>query len=138
MACRSASLAFAEAIWIPCCARESVSLIALVLDAVSSSSSFTRSRIGSVWRATYFLRANGFMCPQKPSRLAGCKGSLPVAESAFVPLWLLVDIEVWEAELGEVAVWELELLSCAKTGTARITLNNRPRRVRFFILDFLH
>ncbi len=49
-----------EASWIPCCARASVSLIALCSSAVSSSSSLMRSRIGWVWRATYFLRANGF------------------------------------------------------------------------------
>ena len=76
---------------MPCCARASVSLIALLFEAVNSSSSLMRSRIGWVWRATYFLRANGFMCPQNPSRVSGCKGSFPVAVSPFAPLCDIVE-----------------------------------------------
>ena len=61
---------------MPAWARESTSLIILLLDAVSSSSSLTRSRIGSVWRCTYFLRAKGLMRPQKPSRDGASQRSL--------------------------------------------------------------
>src|SRR5580700_12007547 len=89
MACWSASLALAEASWMPCWARASTSLICFELFAVSSSSSFTRSRMGSVWRCTYFLRAHGFILPQKPWRVSGCKGCFPVAPT--------VDEEVDEA-----------------------------------------
>src|SRR6185437_16911068 len=78
-ACWSASLAFVDAIWIPCCARESTSLIIFEFAAVSSSSSFTRSRIGWVCFWTYFLRAKGLILPQKPWRLSYCKGAFPVA-----------------------------------------------------------
>src|SRR5437764_933081 len=66
---------------MPCVARESTSLIIFELAWVSSSSSFTRSRIGWVWRCTYFLRANGLTLPQKPWRLSYCKGAFPVALS---------------------------------------------------------
>ena len=78
IACWSASVALAEAILMPSWARESTSLIILLLLAVSSSNSFRRSRIGWVWRCTYFLRANGLTRPQKPSRAGGWRG-LPVA-----------------------------------------------------------
>ena len=66
-------IGFADASWIPCCARASVSLIDFVFEAVNSSSSLMRSRIGWVWRATYFLRAKGFRCPRSlpVSRVAG-------------------------------------------------------------------
>src|SRR2546426_95758 len=66
IACWSASLALLDASRIPSVARESVSLIILLLAAVSSSSSLTRSRMGAVCRCTYFLRAKGFRWPQKP------------------------------------------------------------------------
>src|ERR1700758_940351 len=115
---------------MPCWARASVSLIFLLFEAVSSSSSLMRSRIGSVCRATYFLRANGFTRPQKPSRASGCKGCLPVAVSPFICVceedWVVVD---W--------VWEVEL-SCAKAGMARVAASSRTTKsVQFFILDFL-
>src|SRR5579863_1181150 len=88
---------------MPCWARESTSLIILVFPAVSSSSSFTRSRIGSVWRCTYFLRAHGFNLPQKPWRVSGCKGCFPVAPTVAEDVdevWSMLD----EAE-ADGAAW---------------------------------
>src|ERR1700733_12656351 len=78
-ACGSASLALSEASLMPAWVRASVSLIALPLEEVISSSSLTRSRIGSVWRCTYFLRAKGLTRPQKPSRDGAARGALPLA-----------------------------------------------------------
>src|SRR5262249_26698857 len=71
------------ALRIPSVARESTSAIVLEFLAVSSSSSLTRPRTGSSWRFTYFLRAKGFILPQKPSWRSYLSGSLPVAGRAF-------------------------------------------------------
>src|SRR5437879_11239187 len=78
MGCWPDSLALEEFSLMLSWARESTSFIILLLLAVSSSSSFRRSRMGWVCRCTYFLRANGFTRPQKPSRAGGWSG-LPVA-----------------------------------------------------------
>src|ERR1700690_2391589 len=119
---------------MPCWARASTSLICFVFAAVSSSSSLARSRIGSVCRATYFLRANGFTRPQKPSRASGCNGCLPLAVVAD-DVWEVDCVELCVAVAGavELCVELLLALSCAKTGRASIAHNTKPRRVRFFI-----
>src|SRR5580704_535524 len=115
--------ALSEAILMPAWARSSVSLIALPLAAVKSSSSLTRSRMGSVCRLTYVLRANGFTRPQKPSRAGACKGCLPVAVSVEVVAgavaWVWVD-EVW-----------------AKAGNASTAARGRVKKTRLFIGNFL-
>src|SRR5215470_11426928 len=112
---------------MPCWARLSTSLIIFVLDAVSSSSSFTRFWIGVSCRCTYFLRAKGFTLPQKPWRVSYCKGALPLAVSALVLLeaagadWLVVD----------------EVLDCWATAvTVNKTATNNATTARFFI--FVH
>src|SRR3979490_1782722 len=97
----------------------------LVFDAVNSSSSLMRSRIGSVCLATYFLRANGLTRPQKPSRACGCRGCFPVAVVDVV-----CDVVVWVE--GDDCVCDVEL-SCAKTGTARTPASVRTKSERFFI-----
>ena len=66
--------AFAEAILMPSCARESTSLMYLAFWAESSSISLTRLRMGVIWRWTYFLRANGLILPQKPSFCSASRG----------------------------------------------------------------
>ena len=93
IACWSASVALVEASRMPSWARESVSLIILVFEDVSSSNSLTRSRIGAVCRCTYFLRAKGLILPQKPSCVSGCKAGLPLAPEAAAAGWSCV---VWE------------------------------------------
>src|ERR1700690_3298049 len=118
-ACWSASFAFMEAIWIPAWARESTSLIILLLAEVSSSNSFTRSRIGWVWRCTYFLRAKGLTLPQKPSWDSYVNGALPVALSA-AGAGVLVDAAV-----------------CATTGSASKKAMNNATTARFFIFYIL-
>src|SRR5258706_2820431 len=96
---------------MPSVARPSTSLISFVLDAVSSSSSFTRSRTGESWRWTYFLRANGFRCPQNPSRVSTFSGSLPVAfeEVEAEADWVAEDDD-WKLLLsaGAAVCWEEE------------------------------
>src|SRR5579872_228854 len=116
---------------MPCCARESTSLIILLLAAVRSSSSFKRSRMGCVWRWTYFLRANGFTRPQNPSRAGGCNG-FPVALS--VGVLVLVCDEVCAGWLAVVWSCELELeLVCAKAGKANRATTTKATSAFFFI-----
>src|SRR5579863_2806606 len=110
---------------MPAWARESVSLIALLLAAVRSSSSLTRSRIGSVWRCTYFLRAKGLTRPQKPSREGGARGALPVA----------VSVEVVAA--GAVELGDEDGEFCATAGSASTAANGRATNRRLFIITFL-
>src|SRR5882724_2472835 len=112
---------------MPSLARESTSLIILLLEAVSSSSSFTRSRIGAVWRCTYFLRAKGLILPQKPSWVSGCNAGLPLAPVVVV---------LWSAEFEVAAGWlcEAELVCCARTGRASTVLKSSARNTRFFIV----
>src|SRR6201993_151217 len=126
MACWSAWFALSEASWMPCVARASTSLICLLLAEVSSSSSFTRSRMGSVWRCTYFLRAKGLTRPQKPSRDGAARGALPVA----LPVSLDVDCCVAAGWL-----WSDEVV-CARAGIARTAAKGRAVTRRWFILTF--
>src|SRR5690349_4210954 len=98
---------------MPAWARASVSLMFLPFCEVSSSSSFTRSRIGSVWRCTYFLRAKGLTRPQKPSREGAARGALPVALPESVD-----DVAAgWLVEPDEEF--------CARAGIARMAANGR-------------
>src|SRR5579864_3676657 len=107
---------------MPVWARESVSLMDLLLAEVSSSSSLTRSRMGSVWRCTYFLRANGFTRPQKPSREGGARGALPVALS----------VEAGADEVAAGWVWSDEVV-CAMAGKESMAASGRATSRRLFI-----
>src|SRR5713101_4990024 len=122
-ACWSASLAFADAIWMPAWARESVSLIIFVLAAVSSSSSLTRSRIGWVWRCTYFLRAKGLTLPQKPSWVSTVNGALPVALLPAV-------VDELSGAVDAAGCW-------ASAGSASKKAMNNATTARFFIFYIL-
>src|SRR6266567_1683035 len=111
---------------MPCWARLSTSLIIFVLAAVSSSSSFTRSRIGWVCRWTYFLRAKGLTLPQNPWRLSYCSGALPVAVE---PLEVVCDD--WSGEVDAAGCcW-------ASAGSESKAATNHATTARFFIFDIL-
>src|SRR5215469_700692 len=115
---------------MPCCARESTSLIIFEFVAVSSSSSLMRSRIGWVWRCTYFLRANGLIFPQKPWWLSYCNGALPVAVS---PLGVVGDDDAcddWSLVVEFAGCW-------ASAGSERTNATNNATTARFFIFDIL-
>src|SRR5437899_1406140 len=112
---------------MPCWARLSTSLIIFEFAAVSSSSSFTRSRIGWVCFCTYFLRANGLTLPQKPWRLSYCRGALPVAPAVEV------DDAACDWSLG------VELAGCwASAGNESKNATNNATTARFFIVNILH
>src|SRR5207249_6290697 len=112
---------------MPCCARLSTSLIIFVLAAVSSSSSLTRSRIGWVWRWTYFFRAKGLTLPQNPWRLSYCNGALPVA---LEPLEVAV-CDDWSCEVDAAGCcW-------ASAGSESKAATNNATTARFFILNIL-
>src|SRR3954465_6278270 len=129
IACWSASLALSEASLMPEEARWSTSLICLLLAEVSSSSSLTRSRMGSVWRCTYFLRAKGLTRPQKPSRDGAAKGALPVAlPESPADDWLCWVAAGW--------LWSDEVV-CARAGIESTAASGRAITRRWFIMDFL-
>src|SRR5262249_4072857 len=80
---------------------------------------------------TYFLRANGFRCPQKPSWVSGCNAGLPLAP---VPvLWVVafwsVLLDCWAAGWSCV----VEPLCCARAGSASTTARSSATNRRFFI-----
>src|SRR5579864_5060191 len=112
---------------MPCWARESTSLIALLFSAVIPSSSFTRSRIGTVKRCTYFLLANGCVTrftkfgsspSQKSLLLGGCSGSL---------------LAVCEAGGTCPDCGALELVCCADPGIATAADKSSAANICFFI-----
>jgi len=62
----------------------------------------------------YFLRANGFRCPQKPSRVSIFSGSLPVAVVVVVVVvWVLWRfwLEFWSTDC-EAGAWDAGAAGC--------------------------
>ncbi len=59
---------------MPACARASTSLMSRAFLAFTSSSSVSRSLMGSICFFTHFFRAKGLMRPQKPSFAGGGSG----------------------------------------------------------------
>src|SRR3954465_10219140 len=91
---------------MPACARESTSWMSLAFLAFTSSSSVSRSLMGSVCLLTHFFRAIGLTLPQKPS---------------FD--WLLNGLAVWEGcccavEGGLSCEPEADCPCCANAGIA--------------------
>src|SRR5690349_12676081 len=100
---------------MPCCERESTSLISLAFCAVRTSSSFTRSRTGESCRCTYFLRAKGFSLPQKPCFLSTTSGWWAeepwVALGGLVPVWAF-----WSDCIAGWLLWLAGAWVCVEDG----------------------
>src|SRR5215831_2667804 len=126
VACWSARFTFSEANCNPFCERPSTSLILFAFSAVISSSSLTRSRIGTVYRSTYFLLANG--CVTRFARF----GSSP--SQKFVALGAVRGSRsLCVAWLAAVDTEELVLLSCAHALSANAMQKIIDRNMQFFI-----
>src|SRR5450432_1782969 len=116
---------------MPCCERESTSLIAVLLDAVISSGSFRRSLMGRVIRCTYFLLANG--CVTRLTRFGSSPSQKSVAVcggSGSSTLSFVV----------EVAGGAVVSLCCANPGRVRAENRNANKSdvvaMRIFILTY--